>query len=369
MAVRASQETQPIIDIIEDELGVQINPVNRPDVDQGLRRRREYALKSPAAVFYEDYTRGSRAKKRDLFRMWSVRYFRRGDPDADQSKLTRRFKQYLSLGKKHPAREARIGGRQVYSLRQGGISRIQLLLDKPADTPMPEYLWVTVYVTKLRALSREAIDFARNDPKANLMEPMLYVGHRRDSKIVRDRVRIQHARRASTTNGLTELTSHFINNNFTFPDDFDFEEIWTLEVLGEVDHGHGLESSNAVQASVLEDLKRIELINAYIDGYGPRPFNAKIDNSLLGVTNIKGLLQNHDTPVANLDLERIRKKLKKAEKKLKRRYEEYKRRFISDSNGVHVLPVVGTTKDGIGQTSTAEFSQARRKRLVESFGL
>jgi hypothetical protein len=42
--------------------------------------------------------------------------------------------------------------------------------------------------------------------------------------------------------------------------DFIFDEIWTTEVLGRVDHGHGLEASNAVDASVVEDLKRIECI-------------------------------------------------------------------------------------------------------------
>ena len=42
--------------------------------------------------------------------------------------------------------------------------------------------------------------------------------------------------------------------------DFRFEEIWNLEVLGLVDHGMDLESSNAQDASVVEDLKRLEVI-------------------------------------------------------------------------------------------------------------
>ena len=366
---RQPQSTQIILEEIDYELNVQFAPVVRPDVGQAVRRDRAYTLKSPAAVFYEDYQGGTPAQKRALYRQWVTRYLRRGDQNADQAKLRRRFRQYLSLGKKSPAREARIGGRQVFSLRQGAISRIQFLLWKPQDTPLPEYLWVTVYVTRLRPLSPAAVQFRQQDPKAALMTPMLYVGHRRDSKLVRDRVRIQHARRTNTTNGLTQLTTHYMGQGFRFPADFDFEEVWTVEVLGEVDHGHGMEASNALQASQIEDLKRIEVIEEFLDGVGPRPFNAKIDNSLLGVTNIRGLLRDHETPVANLDVPKIRTKLTRAKAKLQRRYAEYKRRFIRDENGNHVLPVPGVTMDGIGQKNTAEFSQARRKRLVEAFQL
>ena len=366
---RQSQSTQAILDGIEDELNVQLSAAVRPDVSQAVRRERTYSLRSPAAVFYEDYQGATPAQRRVLFRQWVTRYLRRGDPGADQVKLRRRFRQYLSLGKKSPAREARIGGRQVFSLRQGAISRIQLLLGKPPDTPMPEYLWVTVYVTRLRPLSPQAVQFSQGDVKAARMTPMLYVGHRRDSKIVRDRVRISHARRTNTTNGLTQLTTHYMAQGLRFPGDFDFEEVWTVGVLGEVDHGHGLEASNALQASQIEDLKRIEVIEEFLDGVGPRPFNAKIDNSLLGVTNIRGLLQDHETPVAALDVPRIRGKLSKAKAKLQRKYNEYKRRFIRDENGNHVLPVPGVNKDGIGQKNTAEFSQERRKRLVQAFQL
>ena len=234
---------------------------------------------------------------------------------------------------------------------------------------MPEYLWVTVYVTRLRPLTPAAVQFSQQNPQAILMSPMLYVGHRRDSKLVRDRVRIQHARRTSTTNGLTQLTTLYMGQGFRFPTDFDFEETWTVEILGEVDHGHGLEASNAVQASLIEDLKRIDLIEDFIAGTGPRPFNAKIDNSLLGVTNIRGLLRDHDTPVNMLDTDQIRLKLGKAKSKLQRRYAEYKRQFIRDEAGNSVLPVPGVTRDGIGQKRTAEFSQARRKQLVQAFVL
>ena len=52
-----------------------------------------------------------------MFRQWLVRYKRRGDRDADQLKLRRRFMQYLNLGgKKLPSLVARLGGRQVLSI-------------------------------------------------------------------------------------------------------------------------------------------------------------------------------------------------------------------------------------------------------------
>jgi hypothetical protein len=57
--------------------------------------------------------------------------------------------------------------------------------------------------------------------------------------------------------------------------DFRFDEYYTEEVLRRVDHGHGLEASNAIDASVREDLVRLRLIKDFISGAGPRPFNAK----------------------------------------------------------------------------------------------
>ena len=135
-------------------------------------------------------------------------------------------------------------------------------------------------------------------------------------------------------------------------------------MLGLVDHGMGLESSNAQDATVIEDLKRLEVISQFLLDEGPRPLNSKIDNSILGVTNIRGLLREHDTPLENLDRLKIRTKLRKAQKKLQARYDAYKRRFIRDENGDRVLPVNGTTRDGIGQTRTSEFSPTQRKNIL-----
>jgi hypothetical protein len=50
-----------------------------------------------------------------------------------------------------------------------------------------------------------------------------------------------------------------------------------------------------------------------MNGTGPRPFNSKIDNSLLGATNISGLLKTHDTPASSLDEDRILEKIKEGE--------------------------------------------------------
>jgi hypothetical protein len=123
--------------------------------------------------------------------------------------------------------------------------------------------------------------------------------------------------------------------------DFRFEKIWNLEVLGLVDHGMGLESSNTQDVSVVENLKLLEVIQSFLNHEGPRPLNSKIDNALLGVTNIRGLLNEHDTTLAALDIPRITKKLKKSQKKLQARYDEYKRRFIRDENGDPVIPIIG----------------------------
>ncbi len=119
-----------------------------------------------------------------------------------------------------------------------------------------------------------------------------------------------------------------------------------------------------MDASVVEDIKRLEVISLFLLDEGPRPLNSKIDNALLGVTNIRGLLQEHDTPLEHLDRPKIRTKLGKAQKKLQARYDAYIRRFIRDENGDRVLPVLGTTRDGIGQTRAAEFNPTQRKNIL-----
>ena len=120
-----------------------------------------------------------------------------------------------------------------------------------------------------------------------------------------------------SANGMIRLTRRLLNEGFVFQQHFVFDEIWSLEVLSRADHGHGLEAANAPDASVVEDLKRIELINEFLDGEGPCIFNSKIDNALLGVTNVRGILGDEDTPVGDLDVQRIKEKLAKATKNCK----------------------------------------------------
>ena len=305
-----------------------------------------------------------------LFGDWRVSYLNRVDVVPDQAKIRRRFKQYLRLGANSRSSNARKAARENFVATGGGERSIQELLGKPRETNMPEYLWVVVYVTKIEPVSQRCLDFVDADARAELMVPMLYVGHRRDSQRKRDSVRISDARRRGTSdNGLTQITRHLLDSGMAYPADFRFDEIYTQEFLGLVDHGMGLEASNAHDASVIEDLKRLDVIERFLAEEGPRPLNSKIDNALLGVTNIRGLLREHDTPVGALDEARVAMKIEKAKKKLQAKYREYRRRFIQDERGDRVLPILGVTKDGIGQTRTAEFGAARRKRILRDMDI
>jgi hypothetical protein len=115
---------------------------------------------------------------------------------------------------------------------------------------------------------------------------------------------------------------------------------------------------------VIEDHKRVEVMSQFLLNEGPRPLNSNIDSSVLGVTNIRGLFREHDTPLENLDHPKIRTKLRKAQKKLHAHYDTYKRRFIRDENGDRILPLIGTTRDGIVQTQTAKFCPTQRKNIL-----
>ncbi len=81
-------------------------------------------------------------------------------------------------------------------------------------------------------------------------------------------------------------------------------------------NGVGLESRNALDATAIEDLKRLEVISQFLLDEGLMPLNSKIENSVLGVTNIRVLLREHDNLLQNLDGLKIRTKLRKALKKL-----------------------------------------------------
>ena len=356
-----------LVEKIENDLA----PDLRDNVTEVGRNRARAAVErslttsTPARRFYEKYNDGDDDERRAMFEDWKLRFLKRARGDPGAHKIRRRFMQYLRLGANSRSSRARTAARQGLVAASGGIGKIQYLLGKGAETNMPEYLWVTVYVTKIEPVSQRCMNFVELDDKAELMVPMVYVGHRRDNQNKRDNVRISDAKRRGTSdNGLTQITRHLLDNGMKYRDDFVFEEIWNLEVLGFVDHGVGLEASNALDASVIEDLKRLEVIEEFLDEEGPRPLNSKIDNALLGVTNIRGLLGEHDVPVGALDEPRVRAKLAKARKKLESKYNEYKRRFIKDETGDPVLPMLNVTRDGIGQVRTAQFSATRRKNIL-----
>ena len=61
-----------------------------------------------------------------------------------------------------------------------------------------------VYVPKFQPISDKCREFAEIDDTPEMMVPIVYVGHRRDSQNKRDSVRISDARRRGTSdNGLT----------------------------------------------------------------------------------------------------------------------------------------------------------------------
>lgn len=316
------------------------------------------ASEDPVRVFADEFDAGDIDTRDALYTIWEAKFMGRTD---DPSKAERRFSQYLSAGRRSRPRRTARAIRDTLALAAGARTKIQFLLRKTASVSMPEWMWVTVYKTRVELISPAARAAATNNSHLRLLLEMVYIGHRRDSVVVRDRVRLSDARRRTrSANGLVELTRILLDEGLTHGRDFKFDEFWTEEVLGRVDHGHGLESSNAIDASVREDQIRLDVIDKYLLGNGPRPFNAKIDNSLLGVTNISGLLGPHTRPLNQIDVVRVRGKIDRANILLKSKWNDYRRKFMLDNRGRRVLPQVGVTEDGLGQKKTAELTQAQR---------
>lgn len=316
------------------------------------------AAEDPVRVFAEEYDNGDADVKDALRSVWESKFMNRAD---DPSLADRRFAQYLSLGRRSKPRRTNKAIRDVVGLAAGANTKIQFLLGKSASTRMPEWMWAVVYKTRVKLLNNNARNVGAGNPLISRLLPMIYIGHRRDSVAVRDRVRISDAqRRARSANGLVELTRLLLDAGLAHGTDFKFDEFYTEEVLGRVDHGHGLEASNAIDASVREDQVRLDVIDSFLSGTGPRPFNAKIDNSLLGVTNVSGLLGGHDKPLSQLNIPTLRDKISKARAVLGRKRAAYTRKFMKDAQGNRVLPRVGVTHDGLGQKKTAELSQVQR---------
>ena len=225
-------------------------------------------------------------------------------------------------------------------------------------------------MSRIRLLTQAARDFAEATPEVEQALTRVYAGQRRDTQVVRDRARVSDARwRGMSANGMIRLTRRLLNEGFVYLQHFDFEKIWSLEVLSRADHGHGLEAANAADANVVDNLKRLELIDAFMDGEGPRLFNSKIDNALLGVTNVRGILGDEDTPVGDLDVPRIKEKLASATKKFQAKWREYERLFIKDEDGDPVLPVPGVARNGLGQVHTGELTANQRKTRLSLMGI
>eukprot|EP00873_Tetraselmis_striata_P025985 jgi/Tetstr1/446249/TSEL_033793.t1 len=310
------------------------------------------AAEDPVRVFAHEYDQEDADTQDALYAVWESKFMSRAE---DPSLAERRFEQYLSLGRRSKPRRTAKAIRDAVGLASGARTKIQFLLGKTASFRMPEWMWVVVYKTRVRLVAA--------DPAMTLLAPMVYIGHRRDSVAVRDRVRLSDARRrARSANGLVELTRLLLGAGLSHGagGDFVFDEFYQEEVLGRVDHGHGLEASNAIDASVREDQVRLDVIEDFLNGNGPRPFNAKIDNILLGVTNVSGLLGAHNRPLSQLDVPALRRKLVEAHAVLGRKRGAYTRKFMRDEVGRRVLPEPGVTEDGLGQTRTAQLTQPQR---------
>eukprot|EP00873_Tetraselmis_striata_P022879 jgi/Tetstr1/443143/TSEL_003232.t1 len=318
------------------------------------------AAEDPVRVFAHEYDQGDADTQDALYAVWESKFMSRAE---DPSLAERRFDQYLSLGRRSKPRRTAKAIRDAVGLASGARTKIQFLLGKTAPFRMPEWMWVVVYKTRMRLVSLAAQAAVAADPAMALLAPMVYIGHRRDSVVVWDRVRLSDARRRTrSANGLVELTRLLLGAGLSHGagGDFVFDEFYQEEVLGRVDHGHGLEASNAIDASVREDQVRLDVIEDFLNGNGPHPFNAKIDNSLLGVTNVSGLLGAHNRPLSQLDVPALRRKLAEARAVLGRKRGAYTRKFMRDEVGRRDLPKPGVTEDGLGQTRAAQLTQPQR---------
>lgn len=357
---------EEILGEVEPELSMGI------EVDEDVRdtaRGRildSYEKVSPALFFFQTYEGANDEVRAVMFRLWRNRFLSRASDNPTPAIIQRRFGQYLRLGANDQKAKGRQAARQGFADAGGGEQLIQYLLGKRSAVAMPEWLWVAVYTTRIQLNSDAAREFVDNDPVAVLMTPMIYVGHRRDSKQQRDHVRMGDAGRGNSINGMNIAIRRLLDAGLTRPVDFDFVEIKTEHVLGRVDHGHGLEASNAVDASVVEDLERLDAIEAFLNGAGPRVFNSKIDNSLLGITNVSGLIGRHDQTPADLDVAAIRRKLDVARRRLIAKRRAYERLFIKDADGNPILPRAGVTRDGLGQRTTGELSRHNRRNLLRA---
>eukprot|EP00873_Tetraselmis_striata_P039361 jgi/Tetstr1/459625/TSEL_004981.t1 len=188
------------------------------------------AAEDPVRVFAHEYDQGDADTQDALYAVWESKFMSRAE---DPSLAERRFDLYLSLGRRSKPRRTAKAIRDAVGLASGARTKYQFLLGKTAPFRMPEWMWVVVYKTRMRLVSLAAQAAVAADPAMALLAPMVYIGHRRDSVVVWDRVRLSDARRRTrSANGLVELTrlllgaglSHGAGGDFVF-DEFYQEEL------------------------------------------------------------------------------------------------------------------------------------------------
>jgi hypothetical protein len=179
-------DIQELLDELKDELHqeLEVTKENRDKAQQAVER----SLTISTPVFYERYRDGNDKKRQELFDDWRLRLLNRARKNPGANKIRRRFMQYLNLGASSRASKARTAAREGYISSSGRLRKIQYILGKGGEINMLEYLWVTVYVTKIQPISERCQDFVELDDKAGLLTSMVYVGHRRDAQNKRDSV-------------------------------------------------------------------------------------------------------------------------------------------------------------------------------------
>jgi hypothetical protein len=156
------------------------------------------AAEDPERVFAEEYNQGDVDTQDALRTVWEAKFAKRAE---DPGMAYRGLDQYILLGRRSLPRPANLAIRESHELAAGADSKVQLLLKKPAGARPPEWLWVTVYEVRVDMLTQAARDLATTNPTVALLAPMAYIGHRRDSAIVRNRVKVSDGTRREVLTG------------------------------------------------------------------------------------------------------------------------------------------------------------------------
>jgi hypothetical protein len=193
-------------------------------------RGRIEATEDPIRVFGEEYDQGDADTQEALRNIWEVKFANRAE---DFGMADRRFDQYLSVGRRSLPRRTNRTIPESHKLAAGADIKIQLLLKKPVGARLQESLRVTVYKVRVEFPTLAASDLTTNNFTVALLAPMVYIGHRRDSAIVRNQVRVSDtARRARSLSGLIELVRLLLDVASQHGNDFRFDEFYTKRGVG-----------------------------------------------------------------------------------------------------------------------------------------